>query len=270
MKLFSLVPSAIILAGVLAAQNIMPAAIGSNELIRCPDFASVYYVGADAKRYVFVNDKAFFTWYADFRAVRLVTCAELAALTIGGNVTYRPGARMVKIQSDPKVYAVARGGVLRPIATEAVAAALYGPTWNQQIDDIPDSFFVNYTIGTPISAASEYSRSSEQSTSPSINEDKRLAQIIAGQTEVSLTSDGRFSPQTVSVEMGARVRWTNNDDAAHRVSSDPHPTHTNLPGFDSLENIPPGFTYSYTFQERGTFTYHDHLNPTATGTVIVR
>ena len=111
---------------------------------------SVYYCGADGKRYVFVNEKAYFSWYADFSTVIMIFDTDLALITIGGNVTYRPGARMVKIMSDPKVYAVARGGILRWIMTEAAAARLYGANWNKMIDDIPDSFFVNYKMGLPI------------------------------------------------------------------------------------------------------------------------
>ena len=58
--------------------------------------------------------------------MNVVTDAQLAAYAIGGNVTYRPGTRLVKIQSDPKVYAVDAHGVLRWVKTEAAAIALYG------------------------------------------------------------------------------------------------------------------------------------------------
>jgi hypothetical protein len=67
-----------------------------------------------------------------------------------GAVTYRPGTRMVKIVSDPKVYVIARGGILRWVSSEAMAAQLFGATWNTMIDDVPDSFFVNYKIGDPV------------------------------------------------------------------------------------------------------------------------
>jgi hypothetical protein len=113
---------------------------------------AVYYCGADGKRYVFVNDKAYFTWYNDFSGVMNISDSAMAAITIGGNVTYRPGTRMVKIQSDPRVYAVARGGVIRAIPNEATAAALYGAQWKTMIDDISDSFFVNYHIGETVPA----------------------------------------------------------------------------------------------------------------------
>ena len=99
---------------------------------------------------MFVNDKAYFSWYPDFSAVQTVNAATMANIPIGGNITYRPGSRMMKIQSDPKVYVVARGGILRWVSTEAKAKDLFGNDWNKMIDDIPDSFFVNYKIGSSI------------------------------------------------------------------------------------------------------------------------
>lgn len=112
---------------------------------------AVYYCGADGKRYVFVNDRVYASWYSDFGGVVILTDGDLAKIPLGGNVTYRPGVRMIKITSDPHVYAVERGGVLRLIPDETTALRLYGAAWNKMIDDVPDGFWVNYAIGTPIS-----------------------------------------------------------------------------------------------------------------------
>jgi hypothetical protein len=122
----------------------------SGTLIKNKTLPAVYYCGADGKRYVFVNDNTYFSWYLDFSAVQILTDAQMASIPLGGNITYRPGSRMVKIQSDPKVYVVARGGILRWVSTEAKAKDLFGNDWNKMIDDIPDSFFVNYKIGSSI------------------------------------------------------------------------------------------------------------------------
>lgn len=124
--------------------------VPSGRPIKTAASSAVYYCGTDDKRYVFPNEKIYFSWFPEFSAIATITDAEMAAIPIGGNVTYRPGARMIKIMSDPRVYAVSRGGLLRWVTTEAVAAALYGPYWNQQIDDVSDALFVNYTIGEPI------------------------------------------------------------------------------------------------------------------------
>jgi len=127
-----------------------PSACSPGTLVKGGSSPSVYYCGADGKRYVFVNDKDYFSWYPDFSTVTTISDDALGSIMIGGNVTYRPGSRMVKIVSDPRVYVVARGGVLRWVETEAEAASLYGADWNKTIDDISDSFFVNYKVGTPI------------------------------------------------------------------------------------------------------------------------
>ncbi len=173
----------------------------SGSLIK-GSLAAVYYCGADGKRYVFTNDKAYFTWYSNFSGVMTISDADLASIQIGGNVTYRPGVKMLKIQSDPKVYAIGKGGVLRPIASEAVAIALYGSTWNKQIDDVSDAFFTNYTVGNPINAASDYDKNAEMSSSQTVNQDKNLASgpgSLSGVT-VSLASD---SPASATVPKSA-------------------------------------------------------------------
>ena len=161
--------------------------------------SAVYYVGSDGKRYVFTNDKAYFTWYSDFSTVQKISDTDLAAITIGGNVTYKPGVKMIKIQSDPKVYAVAHGGVLRWVSTEAAAVALYGANWNTKIDDISDAFFTNYTVGTQISSASDFVIANEQTNSPTINADKGLAG--GGALNITLASD---NPAGASVTANAQ------------------------------------------------------------------
>lgn len=149
------------------------AAVASGDLIKA-SLPAVYYYGADGKRYVFPNEKTYFTWYSNFSTVKIITDDELAAITIGGNVTYRPGVKMVKITTDPKVYAVEKGGVLRWVKSEALATALYGTNWNTMIEDVSDAFFVNYTIGADINSASDYDKAGQMAADTSINVDKSL------------------------------------------------------------------------------------------------
>ncbi len=128
-------------------------AASPGDLIKMDGNPAVYYLGSDLKRYVFPNEKTFMTWYSDFSSVVTVSQSELESYPIGGNVTYRPGTRLVKITTDPKVYAVEPGGVLRWVTTEQIAQDLYGSNWNQRIDDVPDPFFVNYTVGSDITSS---------------------------------------------------------------------------------------------------------------------
>ncbi len=174
MRLNSLIPSAVLLALLSSGGGLRQATVVSGSLVKASS-AAVYYVGADEQRYVFPNDKAFFTWYSGFNEVTTVSDAELAGFRIGGNVTYRPGVKLVKIQSDPKVYAVGKGGVLRWVKTEAAAVAIFGAGWNKKIDDVADSFFVNYAVGPDIANANDFDPVAETNASLTINADKNLS-----------------------------------------------------------------------------------------------
>ncbi|MDO8463537.1 MAG: hypothetical protein Q7S96_04710 [bacterium] len=164
----------------LIAPLVASAAPAAGTLIK-GSLPAVYYYAADGKRYVFPNEPTYKTWYASFSGVQSVTDAELAAISIGGNATYKPGVQMVKITTDPKVYAVAAGGTLRHVATEAVAVAIYGASWASMVHDVPDAFFVNYTIGAAVNAASDFDKAAQMAAATSIGVDKG----IAGSTAVT-------------------------------------------------------------------------------------
>lgn len=86
---------------------------------------------------------------------------------------------------------------------------------------------------------------------------------------VKITAAG-VSPKTLTVSAGKTVTFVNEDTIAHQVSSNPHPTHTDLPGFD---NTGLSQSYSFTFSKPGSFGYHDHLDPFNTamqGTIVVQ
>lgn len=115
--------------------------------------AAVYYVDTDLRRRPFPNQRVYDSWYRDFSAVKEITREEMAGLWMGGPILYRPGTRLVKIPSIPKVYAVEPGGLLRWVETETVAIGLYGPDWAKRVDDLPESFFTAYVEGVPLTAA---------------------------------------------------------------------------------------------------------------------
>lgn len=142
------------MGGALLFPSVAQAAtLSPGDLIKASGPA-VYYYASDGQRYVFPNEKTYFSWYTDFSSVKTITDAELAAIMIGGNVTIRPGTKLVKITTDPKTYAVSnRCGLLHWIESESLAQELYGDDWNQQIVDVPDAFFVDYQIGSSISSA---------------------------------------------------------------------------------------------------------------------
>lgn len=167
-------------AALLAQMLFVPAARAAvtqrDVLIKGPGSgATVYYLANDGKRYVFPNQKTYNTWFKDFTGVLTVTTGDLISFSLGGNVTYRPGVRLVKITTDPRVYAVDRGGTLRWITSEAAAVALYGSNWNTKIDDVPDAFFTNYRLGADINGAADFSPTSASSATPTINADRGIS-----------------------------------------------------------------------------------------------
>ncbi len=239
----------------------------AGDLIKIAGNPSVYYYGSDFKRYVFPNDKTYRTWYADFSSVKVITAEQLAFLPIGGNVTYRPATRLVKVTTDPKVYAVSKNGILRALASEQVAASLYGTHWNQMVDDVPDAFFVNYRVGTAIANPADYNKPGLSAGVPSIDVDKRLVAPPAGYVDV--IQNVGFSPNAVTVTKGTAVTWIAMDDSMPTVASNPHPTHTDIPDFETA-TIPMGQTWSFVFAQTGTWGYHNHNFPDQGGTVTVK
>jgi hypothetical protein len=106
--------------------------------------------------------------------VKKISDADLAEIEIGGNVTYRPGVKMIKAQSSNKVYAVDKGGVRRWVSSADVAKAIYGVSWNKQIDDVPDAFWTNYKSGADVNSAGDFDAAGVKAGSADINIDKGL------------------------------------------------------------------------------------------------
>jgi plastocyanin len=117
--------------------------------------------------------------------------------------------------------------------------------------------------------------------------DSRSAPVPTSASEeaevvVKYTANG-FEPSTISIPVGTTVEWENTGGLPMWVASDPHPSHTDLEGFDQLRIINrliPRFVerahahgggiYKYTFNEPGTWKYHNHVNPKHVGTVEVQ
>ena len=83
-------------------------------------------------------------------------------------------------------------------------------------------------------------------------------------------SQSEFSPKNITIKVGDSVTWMNSDSANHTVNSDPHPTHTLFSILNKVGLIKAGEKKSLQFTTAGTFTYHDHLNPSLMGSVTVQ
>ena len=119
---------------------------------------AVYYYGDDGKRHVFPNESVFFTWYTNFDDVVEVSQDFMSSLTIGKNVTYRPGSVVVKFDSSSKVYAIEADHTLRHYTTLSLLKSDYGTYWTNVLAKVPDALYSNYTIGAEIDSTNDYDR----------------------------------------------------------------------------------------------------------------
>ena len=214
---------------------------------------SVYYLGQDSKRYVFPNQKTYDTWYADFSDIQIVSQSELSSYPIGGNVTYRPGAKLVKITTDPKVYAVAEDATLRWVTTAAIAESIFGTAWSSLVEDIPDAFFVNYKLGSQIEAAGTYNRQTLLSTY------QRYDQVLGNtqnEEDQPPSSTGTLSDFTVDdiTTATAQISWTSSIPTQSTVhigtTSSANDFSFSETGFSTIHvanvtDLLPGVTYYY-------------------------
>ena len=71
-----------------------------------------------------------------------------------------------------------------------------------------------------------------------------------------------FGPQTITVPVGATVKWTNKDDIPHTAVSTEGAFKSKVMDTDE--------SFSYTFTKPGTYTYYCSVHPKMTGKVVVQ
>jgi len=89
--------------------------------------------------------------------------------------------------------------------------------------------------------------------------------------DVTVTDSG-FSPATLTIKAGDSVTWTNERSQTVYVAPDNHPDHQKYSGVwddDGTGQIETDESYTMTFTDAGTYTYHDHLDSSRAGTIIV-
>ena len=91
----------------------------------------------------------------------------------------------------------------------------------------------------------------------------------SGKTVTVTISGSGFSPSLVTISAGDTIKWLNNDNRSHWPASDPHPQHTGYSGFDPKTGIGVESSWSFKFNNKGTWGYHDHQSISKTGTIIV-
>jgi hypothetical protein len=141
-------------------EEVLNDAVAIGDIIHAKEFSTVYYVGADGERHPFPDEKVYFSWFTDFSGVKMVSADVLSDISLGRMVRVRPGTWLIKIQSDPKVYAVEPGGIRRWVKSETVAESLYGDDWNKKIIDVSVAFFSGYPEGAAIEEGAAHTKGS--------------------------------------------------------------------------------------------------------------
>lgn len=99
---------------------------------------------------------------------------------------------------------------------------------------------------------------------------------------VAYTSQG-FSPKNITVRLGTAVTFVNQSSGSMWVASAAHPSHmvyggtslsqhcpdTTNTAFDECTAVSAGGSYSFTFNKAGDWKYHNHVDASDFGEVVV-
>lgn len=113
------------------------------------------------------------------------------------------------------------------------------------------------------------------------------ATATSSQAVTIMYTGSGFSPANVTVQKGQTVTWVNQSSGKMWIASGVHPLHTLYDGtsvaqhctngapnsasvFDQCAATGAGSSFSFTFDKVGSWTYHNHTNPTSFGTVVVQ
>lgn len=91
--------------------------------------------------------------------------------------------------------------------------------------------------------------------------------VVQQEVRIFVTETG-FDRAEARVKVGGRVTFTNSGSSDHQIASTPHPAHTDYPALN-LGVIKPFESKSLTFPTVGTYSFHDHPNPSAAGAIVV-
>ena len=99
-------------------------------------------------------------------------------------------------------------------------------------------------------------------------EQSQVSEVPIPGANVITYSESGFSPNPITVKVGEKVEFKNNSSANIQVNSAVHPTHQLYPELN-IGVIAPNETKSVTFSKAGTYKYHNHLNTSQTGQIVV-
>ena len=108
--------------------------------------------------------------------------------------------------------------------------------------------------------------------------------LVPAASKIIVTySDSGYNLPSVTINKGDVIIFKNNSSKMMWTASAVHPTHKAYPRsditkcgtaaqssiFDACKGYGPGQSWEFKFNEAGTWKYHNHLQPSHTGTVVV-
>lgn len=115
---------------------------------------------------------------------------------------------------------------------------------------------------TTNSSANTPSSDQTQTASPSPTSSQSVAATIT-------YSDSGFSPSSITVKSGDTVAIKNTSSGELQLDSDPHPIHTDDTDLN-VGTVATGQSQTLTVTKKGTFGYHNHLNPSDKGEIVIQ
>jgi plastocyanin len=117
------------------------------------------------------------------------------------------------------------------------------------------------TPATSAAAASSTTASqAAASTAASVTPSTAASSGASGSSAVEIKNVA-YNPTAITVKVGTKVTWTNNDTFAHTVTLDDNSVDSG--------NVAAGATFDNTFAKAGTFAYHCKIHASMHGTVTV-
>lgn len=128
-------------------------------------------------------------------------------------------------------------------------------------------------VGVLAIMLSACSANQNQSVPSGQNPDQNQTSATSNATDeensvVIVYSDSGFAPASLNAKVGQKVVFKNTSTKAVQVNSAPHPAHTLYPELN-VGVVNAGESKSTTFAKAGSYKYHNHLNASENGSIVV-
>jgi len=125
------------------------------------------------------------------------------------------------------------------------------------------------------------STGSVQASLPQVTPTSVVSPVVS--KNIITYTDSGYTPNPITIKKGEAVIWKNESSNPMWTASAMHPTHKVYPGtdisacgtqtlmpmFDACAGVASGQSWSFTFNNVGTWGYHNHLNSSKFGKVVV-